>query len=111
MTRPSRRSMRASAWARLSTSRATIRRCAAGKRCAAGRRSLDTGGGMVLLQALNGDLSLEQGLDAAEGRLGAVHRGVVGDVLGDRGAADQVRVAPRAAVLRGVEDQRDLVPL
>src|SRR5258705_11947668 len=97
--------MRASAWARLSTSRAIIRRCAAGRPCAAGRRgaawrrSLGPGGGMVFLEALDGDLSLEEGLDAAEGRLGAVHRGVVGDVLGDRGAAERVPVLPARARL------------
>ena len=95
-TRPSSRSARRSAWARESTSSATM------------RRSRGSGGAMELLQRLDGDLALEQGLDAADGRLGAVHGRVVGDVLGHRGAADDVGVLPRAAVLGRIEDEGDL---
>src|SRR5678815_4443565 len=96
---PSRRSIMASAAPRLSTSRATK------------MRSLGSRGGMVLLQTPDGDLALEQGLDAADGRLGAVHGRVVGDILGDRGAADDVGVLPRAAVLGRIEDEGDLPAL
>src|SRR6266446_5758063 len=100
---PWRASTSAAARSRESTSRATIRR-------SAGRRSSGARG-IVVLERLHAHLSLEQGLDAADGGLGPVHRRVVGDVLGHGGAADQVRVLARAAVFRRVEDQRDLVAL
>src|SRR2546430_12924177 len=44
-------------------------------------------------------LTLEQGFDGTDRGLGAIDRQVVGDVLHDGGAADQVRVLSRAAVL------------
>src|SRR5262245_55247936 len=68
-------------------------------------------GAMELLQRLDGDLALEQGLDAADGRLGAVHGRVVGNVLGHRGATDHIGILPRAAVLGRVEDEGDLPAL
>src|SRR5690242_8255902 len=95
VTTPWRRSTSRSASLRVSTSSATIRRS----------------GVIVFLEWLHRDLALEQGLDAADGGLGAVHGGVVGNVLGHRGPPDQVGIAPRAPVLRGVEHQRDLAPL
>src|SRR4026209_255274 len=94
---PCSRSSSRSASARLSTSRATIRRS---------RASM-----VVLLQWLHGDLALEEGLDAADGGLGSVHRGVVGDVLGDRGAPDEIRVAAGDATPGGGVDGRDPPPL
>src|SRR6267142_828378 len=103
VTWPWSRSRSRSASARLSTSRATIRRSFTSRD--------GSGGVMVLLERPHGDLALEQRLDAADRRLGSVHRGVVGDVLGHRGAPDQVGVLARPAVLRGVEDQGDLAPL
>src|SRR5215470_16170970 len=95
VTTPWRRSSSRSASARVSTSSATIRRS----------------GVIVLLEWLHRDLALEQSLDAADGGLGAVHRGVVGDVLGHRGPPDQVGVAPRAPILWRVEHERDLAAL
>src|SRR6266545_8309268 len=86
-----------------STSRATMRR-SAGSRFSVAR-------GIVVLERLDAHLALEQGLDAADRGLGAVHRRVVGDVLRHRRAADQIGVLAGAPVLRGVEDQRDLVAL
>src|SRR5262245_38817272 len=97
VTSPCRRSSRRSASARASTSSATIRRSWASM--------------VVLLERLHGDLALEQGLDAADRRLGAVDGGVVGDVLGDRGAADEIGVPPGPPVLRRVEDEGDLPAL
>src|SRR5437879_1645822 len=64
-----------------------------------------------LLEALDLLLALEQGLDGADRGLGAVHRQVVGDVLHDGGAADEVRVLPGAPVLGRVEEERDLAAL
>src|SRR5207247_3444983 len=99
LTSPARRSTRPTAPPSVSTSRATM------------RRSLGSAVSMVLLERPDGDLSLEQRLDAADRRLGAVHRRVVGDVLRHGGAADDRGVLPRAPVLRGVEDERDVPPL
>src|SRR5262245_41991119 len=98
-TRPSSRSISCSAWPSVSTSRATIKRS---------RRSR---GAMVLLQRLDGDLALQQRLDAADGRLGAVHGRVVGNVLGHGGAADEVGVLPRPPVLGRVEYEGDVAAL
>src|SRR5439155_433672 len=78
VTMPSRRPSSASASRRLSTSRAT--------------RSRSGAATVILLEAQDLLLALEQGLDGADRGLGAVHRQVVGDVLHDGGAADEVRV-------------------
>src|SRR3989449_7723929 len=75
VTMPSRRPSSASASRRLSTSRAT--------------RSRSGAATVILLEALDLLLALEQGLDGADRGLGAVHRQVVGDVLHDGGAADR----------------------
>src|SRR5512144_2103936 len=116
VTSPSRRPAIRSASARVSTSSATIRRSltlvggcmdpSAGP-LPGGRRDRV----VVLLERLDGDLALEQRLDAADRRLRSVHGGVVGDVLGDRGPADQVGVAAGPPVLGGVEHERDLSAL
>src|SRR5438094_682206 len=66
---------------------------------------------VILLEAQNLLLALEQGLDGADRGLGAVHRRIVGDVLHDGGAADEVRVLPGAPVLGRVEEERDLAAL
>src|SRR5215510_7006385 len=97
---PSRCLSSLSASSRLGTSRATSSR-------SAGLAEV----GMVLLQAQHPELALQQRLDGADGGLDAVDRRVVGDVLRDRGAPDDRRVLPRAAVRRRVDDQRDLAPL
>src|SRR5215510_6441661 len=97
VTRPSRRVSSDSASSRPGTSRATSRRSAA-----LGEASV------VLLQALDAILALQQGLDRADGGLRAVECRVVRDVLGDRGPADDRRVAPGPAVGRRVDDERDL---
>src|SRR5262245_14674224 len=106
-TRPSRRSISRSAETTVSTSSATISR-SLGSRDSSKNAS---GRGMVLLQRLDGDLALQQRLDAADRRLGAVHGRVVGDALGDRGPPDDRGVLARAAVLRGVEHEGDLPAL
>src|SRR5712691_11025628 len=105
---PWRASTSAAARSRESTSRATIKR-SAGRRSSGARSS--GARGIVVLERLHAHLSLEQGLDAADGGLGAVHRRVVGDVLGHRRPADQIGVLAGAAVLGRVEHQRDLVAL
>src|SRR5881296_829258 len=97
---PSRRPSSASASSRLGTSSATSSR-------SAGLAEV----GMVLLQALNPELALQQGLDRADGGLDAVDRRVVGDVLRDRGPADDRRVLAGPPVLGRVEDQRDVAAL
>src|SRR6267142_1909926 len=99
VTSPARRSSSASASSSRSTSSATR------------RRSRGSAIGVVLLQAAHLVLALEQRLDGPDRRLGAVHREVVGDVVVHRGAADEVRVLARAAVLGRVEEQRDLAAL
>src|SRR2546430_11681750 len=100
---PWRASTSAAARSRESTSRATIKR-------SAGRRSSGARG-IVVLERLHAHLSPEQGLDAADGGLGTVHRRVVGDVLGHGRPADQIGVLTGPAIFRRVEDQRDLVAL
>src|SRR5881296_2118834 len=97
VTTPSRRRRSSSASARLSTPSATKRRSGAAT--------------VVFLQAQDLLLALEQGFDGADRGLGAIDRQVVGDVLHDGGAADQVRVLSRAAVLGRVEEERDLAAL
>src|SRR5713226_1751335 len=64
----------------------------------AGNRSLGSRG-MVVLERLYGHLSFEQRLDAAERRLGAVHRRVIGDVLSQRRPASEVGVLAGTAVM------------
>src|SRR5258705_6322569 len=111
---PSRRSTIRSASTRVSTSSATIRRSLAwvGGCMGASAGPLPARERMVvLLEWLDGDLALEQRLDAADGGLGSVDRGVVGDVQGHRAPADQVGVAAGPSVLRGVEHERDLAAL
>src|SRR5262244_353001 len=103
VTWPARVSTRPMARSTESTSRATIRR-------SAGLWSLRSRG-MVVLERLHGHLSFEQRLDAADRRLGAVHRRVVGDVLGHRRPPDEEGVLARAAVFRRVEDEGDLAAL
>src|SRR5262245_9270724 len=66
---------------------------------------------VVLLQALDVLLALEQGLDGAYRGLHSIHREVVRNVLGHRGAADHVGILPRPTVLRRVEDEDDLAAL
>src|SRR5438445_1375761 len=100
---PWRASTSAAARSRESTSSATIS-LSWGSRSSGAR-------GIVVLERLHAHLPLEQGLDAADGRLGAVHRRVVRDVLGHRRPTDQIGVRAGAAVFRRVEDQRDLVAL
>src|SRR5437763_1664643 len=68
LTSPPSRSIKASASSSRSTSRATS------------KRSRASAIGVVLLQAAHLVLALEQGLDGADGGLGAVHREVVGNV-------------------------------
>src|SRR5262250_2106612 len=98
VTWPARASTRPRARSSESTSRATI------------RRSLGSLG-IVVLERLHGHLSFEEGLDAADRGLGAVHRRVVGDVLGHRRPPDEEGVLARAAVLGRVEDEGDLAAL
>src|SRR4030095_5278682 len=97
---PSRRASSDSASSRLGTSSATSRRSAA-----LGEASV------VLLQARDTKLPLQQRLDGADGGLGAVQRRVMGNVLGHRGAPDDSRVPSSSPVVRGVDHQRDLALL
>src|SRR4029453_11979687 len=98
VTWPARASTRATARSMESTSRATI------------RRSLGSLG-IVVLERLHGHLSFEEGLDAADRGLGAVHRRVVRDVLGHRRPSDEIGILAGPPVLRGVEDEGDLPAL
>src|SRR5215831_18515748 len=99
VTSPASRSTRRSAALSDSRSSATM------------RRSLASSVGMVLLQRLDADLPLEQGLDPTDRRLRAVYRRVVGDVLGHGGAPDDRGVLAGPSILRRVEDERDLPAL
>src|SRR5712691_2275079 len=98
VTTPLSVSSSAVAWSRPSTSSATSSR-------SAGSRTV------ILLQARHAVLFLEERLDRADGGLDAVHRQVVGDLLGDGRAADERGVRAGASVLGRVEDQRDLALL
>src|SRR5262245_41353650 len=104
-TVPSSRSSSASASSRRSTSSATSSRSEA--------RGLPACSdiGVVLLQAPDLLLALEQRLDRADGRLGPVQREVVRNVPRHRGTADLERVPARAPVLRRVEDELDVALL
>src|SRR3989442_14444500 len=77
VTTPSRRARSPSASARLSTSSATRSR---------------SGATVVLLQAQDLLLTLEQGFDGTDRGLGAIDRQVVGDVLHDGGRSEERRV-------------------
>src|SRR5437773_3820479 len=89
---PSRRSSSASASARVSTSSATKSR-AAGSEVS-----------VVLLQAPDTLLALQQRFDGSDRSLDPVDGQVVGDVLRDGGAPERGGVLARAPVLRGVDD-------
>src|SRR5262245_3465222 len=95
VTSPSRRASSDSASSRLGTSSATSKRSAA-----LGETSV------ILLQALDAVLALQQGLDRADGGLRAVERRVMRDVLGNRRPADDGRVPPGPTVGRRVDDAR-----
>ena len=95
-TAPSSRPSNESASSSRSTSRAMRTR-------SAGRGGLTDR--VILLQAPHLVLALEQRLDRPDGGLDAVDGEVVGNVLGDRGMADQIRVLAGPAVLGCVEDQ------
>src|SRR5262245_54323309 len=98
VTCPVRASTRPRARSSESTSRATIKRSLGSR-------------GMVVLEWLHDHLSLEEGLDAADRGLGAVHRRVVRDVQDHRGSSDQERVLAGATVLGRVEHEGDLAAL
>src|SRR5262245_46561555 len=93
---PSSRSSSASASSKRSTSSATS------SRSTTRAPPVVSDIGVVLLQAAHLLLPLQQRLDGADGRLGAVQSQVVRNILRDRGAANLERVLARAPVLRRV---------
>src|SRR5207247_7910109 len=94
-----RRSSSASASARVATSSATK------------SREAESEISVILLQAPNTLLALQQRFDGSDRGLDTVHRQVVGDVLRDGGAPEGGGVLACAPVLRGVDDERDLTAL
>src|SRR5207253_41244 len=94
-----RRSSSASASARVSTSSATK------------SREAESEVSVILLQAPDTLLALQQRFDGSDRGLDPVHRQVVGDVLRDGGAPEGGGVLAGAPVLRGVDDERDLTAL